>query len=147
MPRFELTAEAEGIQKFQNIPLTFEKKTDSSHGFIVHVEVILYVGKVNHVTFASLRSIVLPGIGKTRIRSRIRSRTRSWTVHTSSNNLNVICSPILACYTIETDCSAVKCSFSQLGFNIRVRFFCPWKILRGSTASWSLQHWFISLYI
>ena len=26
MPRFELTTEAEGIQKFQNIPLTFEKK-------------------------------------------------------------------------------------------------------------------------
>lgn len=102
----------------------FQEKTDFSNGFIVHVEVILYVGKVNHVTFASLRSIVLPGIGETRIRSWIRSRTRSRTVHTSSNNLNVICSPILACYTIETDCSAVKCSFSQLGFNIRVRFLC-----------------------
>ena len=26
MPRFELTTEAEGIQKFQNIPLTFKQK-------------------------------------------------------------------------------------------------------------------------
>lgn len=105
---------------------------------------MLFVGKVNYVTFASLRSIVYlvlanqdqivdwikdqitnalkvrSWIGSrigSRIRSRIGSRTRSRTVH-SFYSLNVICSTVHACYTVETDCSVFKCSFSQLAFNI-----------------------------
>ena len=54
MPRFELTTEAEGIQKFQN---RFQQWFYCS----CRGNIVLYVGKVNHVTFASLRSIVLPG--------------------------------------------------------------------------------------
>lgn len=97
---------------------------------------MLLVGKVSYVTFASLRSIVylvlanqdqivdwikdqITNALKIRlwIGSRIGSRTRSRTVH-SFYSLNVICSTVHACYTVETDCSVFKCSFSQLAFNI-----------------------------